>query len=79
MVATPTRPKAQLGTKPEIVWEKLPENFVLPDDPVDDINQPALAATLTDSLFLAGYLSETGSSSFLVIRRKGGRATFSLG
>ena len=63
MVATPTRPKAQLASKPEIVWEKLPEDFVLPDDPVDNINQPALAAALTDSLFLAGYLSETAATT----------------
>ncbi|WP_121971292.1 Uma2 family endonuclease [Leptolyngbya sp. BC1307] len=63
MVATPTRPKAQLAGKPEIVWEKLPEDFVLPDDPVDNINQPALAAALTDSLFFAGYLSETSATT----------------
>ncbi len=63
MVATPTRPKAQLAAKPEIVWEKLPEDFVLPDDPVDNINQPALAAALTDSLSLAGYLSETAATT----------------
>ena len=63
MVATPARPKAQLAAKPEIVWEKLPEDFVLPDDPVDNINQPALAAALTDSLFLAGYLSETAATT----------------
>ena len=59
MVATPTRPKVQLAAKPEIVWEKLPKDFFLPDDPVDNINQPALAAALTDSLSLAGYLSKT--------------------
>lgn len=59
MVATPTRSTPQLASTPEIVWEKLPEDFVLPDDPVDNINQSALAAALTDSLSLAGYLSET--------------------
>ncbi|KPQ37571.1 MAG: putative restriction endonuclease [Phormidesmis priestleyi Ana] len=63
MVATPIRPKAQLAPKPEIVWEKLPEDFVLPDDPVDNINQPALAAALTDSLFLAGYLSQLAATT----------------
>jgi Uma2 family endonuclease len=42
-----------------ITWEKLPDDFVLPDDPVDNINQPALAAALTESLQLAGKLSET--------------------
>jgi hypothetical protein len=41
-----------------ITWEKLPEDFVLPDDPVDNINQPTLAAALTESLELAGRLPE---------------------
>jgi hypothetical protein len=63
MVATPTRSKAQLASTPEIVWEKLPEDFVLPNDPVDNINQPALAAALTGSLFLAGYLSQTAATT----------------
>jgi Uma2 family endonuclease len=34
----------------QITWEKLPDDFILPDDPVDNINQPSLAAALTDSL-----------------------------
>ncbi|MDX2212415.1 MAG: Uma2 family endonuclease [Oculatellaceae cyanobacterium bins.114] len=42
-----------------VVWEKLPDDFVLPDDPVDNINQPALAAALTESLQLAEKLPET--------------------
>jgi Uma2 family endonuclease len=40
----------------KITWEKLPQNFVLPDDPVDNINQPLLAAALTESLELADRL-----------------------
>ena len=50
-----------LATDPTytITWEKLPDDFVLPDDPVDNINQPALAAALTESLQLAGKLPET--------------------
>lgn len=40
-----------------ITWEPLPDDFVLPDPPVDNINQPALAAALTESLALAGRLS----------------------
>ncbi|MEM6437977.1 MAG: Uma2 family endonuclease [Cyanobacteria bacterium P01_D01_bin.115] len=40
----------------EIRWEKLPDDFVLPDDPVDNIAQPALAAALTDALNTAGRL-----------------------
>lgn len=42
-----------------ITWEKLPDDFVLPDDPVDNINQPALAAALTESLQFAKKLPET--------------------
>lgn len=43
----------------QVTWEKLPPDFVLPDDPVDNINQPALAAALTESLQLVGKLPET--------------------
>ncbi|HAG80243.1 MAG TPA: hypothetical protein DCL61_03505, partial [Cyanobacteria bacterium UBA12227] len=43
----------------EITWEKLPDDFVLPDDPVDNINQPPLAAALTNSLVVAGRLQVT--------------------
>ncbi|MGB0564876.1 MAG: Uma2 family endonuclease, partial [Spirulinaceae cyanobacterium] len=45
--------------QPLITWEKLPADFPLPDDPVDNINQPALAAALTESLQLADRLPET--------------------
>ncbi len=50
-----------LATAPtyKITWEKLPDDFLLPNDPVDNINQPALAAALTESLQLAGKLPET--------------------
>lgn len=34
----------------EITWEPLPTDFVLPDDPVENIQQPFLAAALTDAL-----------------------------
>ncbi|MBW4559776.1 MAG: Uma2 family endonuclease [Mojavia pulchra JT2-VF2] len=40
----------------EVTWEKLPDDFVLDDQPVDNINQPPLAAALTESLELAGRL-----------------------
>jgi Uma2 family endonuclease len=43
-------------TNLEITWEKLPDDFVLPDDPVDNITQPLLATALSDSLQVAGYL-----------------------
>ncbi len=42
----------------EIKWEKLPDDFILPDDPVDNIHQPALAAALTDSLEVAGKIPD---------------------
>jgi Uma2 family endonuclease len=44
---------------PHVTWEKLPDDYVLPDDPVDNINQPALAAALTEMLSLAGKVSAT--------------------
>jgi Uma2 family endonuclease len=43
----------------EVTWEKLPDDFVLDDEPVDNINQPPLAAALTESLELAGKLPTT--------------------
>lgn len=42
-----------------VTWEKLPEDFKLPDDPVDNVNQPVLAAALTESLYQAGLVNET--------------------
>ncbi|MGB5899168.1 MAG: hypothetical protein WBG66_13305, partial [Geitlerinemataceae cyanobacterium] len=46
------------ATHSEITWEKLPDDFILPDDPVDNMTQPLLAAALTDSLAVAGKLSD---------------------
>ncbi|MDX2242483.1 MAG: Uma2 family endonuclease [Leptolyngbyaceae cyanobacterium bins.302] len=40
----------------QVTWEKLPDDYVLDDEPVDNINQPAIAAALTESLELAGKL-----------------------
>lgn len=42
----------------KITWEKLPDDFLLPDDPVDNIDQPLLATALNDSLEQAGRLQE---------------------
>jgi Uma2 family endonuclease len=42
-----------------VTWEKLPDDFVLDDEPVDNINQPSLAAALTESLELGGRLPAT--------------------
>ncbi len=51
-------PKSQIVSL-KIEWEKLPDDFKLPNDPVDNVNQPALAAALTDSLNQAGLMPET--------------------
>ena len=40
----------------EITWEKLPDDFLLDDEPVDNIIQPSLAAALTESLEIAEKL-----------------------
>jgi len=42
----------------EVTWELLPDDFVLDDDPVDNVNQPSIAAALTESLELAGRLPD---------------------
>ncbi|WP_084555020.1 Uma2 family endonuclease [[Phormidium ambiguum] IAM M-71] len=46
-------------TNYQILWEKLPDDYILPNDPVDNINQPSLAAALTESLQLSGRLPDT--------------------
>jgi Uma2 family endonuclease len=43
-------------TAPIITWESLPADFVLPDDPVENHQQPLLAAALTDALGAAGRI-----------------------
>ena len=45
-----------IKTEPTITWESLPNDFVLPDDPVKNIQQPTLAAALTDALGAAGLI-----------------------
>lgn len=45
-------------TSLKVTWEKLPEDYILPDDPVDNITQPLLAMALTDALSTAGKLPE---------------------
>jgi Uma2 family endonuclease len=42
----------------KITWEKLPDDFPLPNDPVDNIDQPLLAAALTEILEQAGQYRE---------------------
>jgi Uma2 family endonuclease len=41
-----------------VTWEALPADFVLPDDPVENIQQPPLAAALTDALGAAGRIQK---------------------
>ncbi|MGB7443853.1 MAG: Uma2 family endonuclease [Coleofasciculaceae cyanobacterium] len=42
--------------KPTVTWNPLPADFTLPDDPVENIQQPILAAALTDALGTRGYI-----------------------
>ena len=42
-----------------IEWEKLPDDFKLPDDPVDDIDRPLLASALREILEIAGLIGPT--------------------
>lgn len=41
---------------PTVTWEPLPPDFALPDDPVENIQQPPLAAALTDALGAANRI-----------------------
>jgi Uma2 family endonuclease len=47
----------------EVRWEQLPDDYPIPDDPVDNINQPMLAAALTEALRLANALPEQSLTS----------------
>lgn len=61
LMVTTSKPQPTIPASPplNIRWEKLPDDYRLPDDPVDNINQPFLAAALTDGLRSAGLLSAT--------------------
>ncbi|MGJ5672858.1 MAG: Uma2 family endonuclease [Nostochopsis sp.] len=50
---------ASISQELQITWEKLPEDYILPDQPVDNIDQPLLAAALTESLEIASRLPAT--------------------
>jgi hypothetical protein len=41
----------------KIVWEKLPDNFILLEEPGENIIQPILATALTEALDLAGLIA----------------------
>jgi Uma2 family endonuclease len=46
-------------TLPPITWQKLPADYPLPDDPVDNLLQPLLAAALREALELAGLILDS--------------------
>jgi hypothetical protein len=50
-------PSQPITHSPMITWDPLPQDFVLPDDPVDNISQPLLAAALRESLELWGIVT----------------------
>ncbi len=41
---------SNIPSTPRVTWEALPADYKLPDDPVENIQQPLLAAALTDAL-----------------------------
>ncbi len=43
-------------TEPTVTWNALPADFILPDEPVENIQQPILAAALTDALGASGLI-----------------------
>lgn len=56
MVAHLSKVPSLLNEPLAVTWEPLPEDYVLPDDPVENIQQPLLAAALTDALGAAGWI-----------------------
>jgi Putative restriction endonuclease len=56
----PDKPKVKpakvKAPKPKITWQTLPDNYVLPDEPVESIAQPLVAGALSESLELVDYV-----------------------
>ena len=48
--------EAKTSTKLVITWEALPDDFQLEDEPVDNTGQPLLAAALSESLEISGFI-----------------------
>jgi Uma2 family endonuclease len=46
-----------IGKQPKVIWEKLPKDYILPEEPVESILQPLLAFALNEALDLAGLLT----------------------
>jgi hypothetical protein len=63
----------QLNPLPAISWEKLPTDFILPDEPVESNLQPLLAAALRESLELAGLILQSSliASNFGICAKVG--------
>lgn len=55
---TVTQPKSEFPYLTyQVSWEKLPENYSIPDEPVENTSQPLVAAALRESLELIGFLT----------------------
>lgn len=54
-----TLQRSPLNHLPPITWEKLPDDFQLLDEPVENNLQPLLASALRESLELAGLILES--------------------
>ncbi|MBU6230994.1 MAG: Uma2 family endonuclease [Cyanobacteria bacterium REEB459] len=59
VIAQPQPPLIVQRERLKITWDKLPDDFILPGDPVDNNLQPLLAEALRESLELAGLFSES--------------------
>jgi len=55
MTQTLSKPDA-IKSQYNISWEKLPDDFKLPDAPVENIHQPLLAAALREALEFPGFI-----------------------
>ncbi len=49
--------ETRVKTEYDIKWEKLPADFQLPDDPVENLHHPLLASALGEMLELAGFIT----------------------
>ena len=55
-------------TSPKVTWDRLPDDFILPEDPVDNNLQPLLAEALRESLELAGLCLDSMPLGYNVAR-----------
>jgi hypothetical protein len=55
MVASQDYPVQQMAT-PTVTWEKLPDDFQLEEQPVENTGQPLIAGALREILELMGYI-----------------------